>query len=515
MGQLEVRERLERERLERERLERERLERQQAERERLEREQAERDRAERERLERAERDRAAREAARQEEERALRTRLVMPPVDLADAPVEAQVDGKLTKSKTRFGLGEPTAPRVLEPAQSTPPPDFGVGPPPQHEPAAAAVGAEHEPAMTARDVPFARAPEGKVIPFPQSRKEEDSAPDERNEEPLRSPAPSDLLPKATVREPSVQRRLERDIAGAPTQLPGGLGETLTGMAPQRPLVPLPVVAIAAQEFGVQPPRSHEARSHEAPIEPPLSTRRDGTSTSATSPPSERPPRHEEPEGLHDGFFSAGEHGTFPGGHGSVPPEELADDDVAGESRHFSRTPEQEARRARLVRVVAVIVGFGLAVFLVAALVVISKPKEQPSTELPEREPASSAVALPPPPPPPPPPTVAVEVPPPPEVPAVADSAASEPTPAESAAPPPPPPVVAPPAETETFAEPSAEKPEVKKPAAAAPKPAPAGDTPPVEAPAPKPKKPAATKPPPADAPPPAVTKPPTASFPVE
>ncbi|HKO49301.1 MAG TPA: hypothetical protein VJV79_16320, partial [Polyangiaceae bacterium] len=78
------------------------------------------------------------------------------------------------------------------------------------------------------------------------------------------------------------------------------------------------------------------------------------------------------EDVHDEFFSAGEAGSYAGGPISALPGALEDhnehdfDDLSGESRRvMQRTPEQEARRERNIKVVSGLVGVGLAIACVA------------------------------------------------------------------------------------------------------------------------------------------------------
>jgi CheY-like chemotaxis protein len=82
--------------------------------------------------------------------------------------------------------------------------------------------------------------------------------------------------------------------------------------------------------------------------------------------------HASVEDAHDEFFSAGEAGSYVGGPISAVPgalEEAHDhdfDDLSGHPRRvIRRTPEQEARRERNIKVVSGLVGVGLAIASVA------------------------------------------------------------------------------------------------------------------------------------------------------
>jgi DNA-binding response OmpR family regulator len=470
------------------------------------------------------------EESTRERERA-RARVVMPPIDFADAPAEAHVEVKpATKARTQFGLGpaprpeaargaipdagsaveEPVAPPRLEPerisAEKAEPSDVH----------ATAVGAEHEQALTAREVPQPRGAEGKVIPFP-ARKEDE--PEERGEEPPRPPLPpplppSEVVPKPTVREPALQRRIERELSGAaPVNGAAQSNDQTSDVAPQRPLVPAPVLSVSTPPVTPPyPPKLPLEAPHDDPREEPPSRRHASADVEA---PRVAQRRHDGPEDLHDNFFSAGDEGTYEGGPSQFPgPNSLATAELEPESvppPPFSRTPEQEQRRRKFVRLVAGVVGFGVGVFVCAMILVSWRNGTASAEKGPGTSDAPKAVAPPPPPPPP-----AIDVPPPaadpnaipapaPEISAApAASEAPAPEPAPSGAEPvmlesPPAPAPAP----EAAPAPVAEKP---KPAA------------PRVAPAPKPEKPRPEKPKvekPAPVAPSTGEKPPTASFPLE
>ncbi len=179
---------------------------------------------------------------------------------------------------------------------------------------------------TERDTPAARAGAGKVIPFPARK-------DEGAEEGL-VPASDDELP-STRAEP---------------------------LAP-RPKLPPP-----------KPPRAESPRPRPpvvdpepAPVaeEPPAPTRKHGRGYS--EPPAAAPLVAREEEPLHHDFFSEGEEGRYEGGPATIDPVE--EHELLEEARPvIQRTPEQEARRARNIMIVAGIVGFLIAVAAVAIIV---------------------------------------------------------------------------------------------------------------------------------------------------
>lgn len=105
---------------------------------------------------------------------------------------------------------------------------------------------------------------------------------------------------------------------------------------------------------------------------------------AEAHPPEKPKRpaggkdhHDDP--FHAEFFEAGDQGAYEGGpaHDRIEPEELEE---LVEVRRLSMNPEQEARRAKNIRYVAVITGFALAVALVAIVQRTRRPEpaEEPS-----------------------------------------------------------------------------------------------------------------------------------------
>ncbi len=187
--------------------------------------------------------------------------------------------------------------------------------------------------------------------------------------------------------------------------------------------------------------------------------------------------HHEDDPFHREFFELGDQGAYEGGpaHDSIRPEEIAEMDAP---LRPSFSPEQEARRAKNIRYVAVITGFGLAVALVA---IIQRSRHVEPEEGTSATPTAIAA------PPVPTPAETVKAPPePPPTPTVIDLEEEVPEPAKVPEPPPEPKLPAPEVQ-----------PKLPKPPVAVVKPPKPPDEPP---------------PPP---PPPETTggKPPTASFP--
>ncbi len=469
-------------------------------------------------------------------ERTSRPRVVMPSLDDPSTPAPE------TRGSPDPVLAPDTrvAPEARGELPSRPRTQFGLGPG-AVDAAMASLEGMSQHVNTARDTPEARAEtdgfaEGKVIPFPAQRRDDEppetpQAPSpppvpphpEPASEPflvappepeLLVPAPSELRP--TVREPSGQRlsngpsgTLRLDLTPAPIPVP----------AP--PIAMAPVVPVSAA-----PLQAHKPMTSSPHNDPPPS------SGHAREPGSSRGglPRTSEAD-----FFKIGDAGEYEGGPSHrpppIPPEEV-------ELHHSGRvrTAEQEERRARFIRWVVLAMGFGIAISTMG--VVLRKIAPPPATEetlkpLPAATlpaPAEPVVKEAP---------TAVVIPPPPAE-AAEPLPERDPAPSAAAAPVPPTapttattaPVVGPPAaETAKSVEPP--KPAPAKPAAAprpvapAPKPAAPSDLMPVapgDAPAPAPVKRADVKPKSAPAPKkpaaaPAPTTPPapagTASFPVD
>jgi DNA-binding response OmpR family regulator len=308
--------------------------------------------------------------------------------------------------------------------------------------------------VTARDTPVARMGEGKVIPFPAQRKEDESdagaaaspgssgsGESSASSEPAHAPeraaavhepaqpaavalsqahgAPADsgrdhssagpltVSPAATEREPVIARRAERAAEGHPTTTmmmgspPEGLEPALapqslrTSPPPlpmQPPLEPTKTLVMASPEA---PPISAPSAVAPAvvvasPVAPavviaspvalpvvaasPAASARTGSAfPAAAALPDVHAPaeahEHALGEDVHDEFFSAGETGSYEGGHGAAAvgePHGYYEAGAEEETRRIvPRTPEQEARRQRFVQIVSLVVGMGLAIACVA------------------------------------------------------------------------------------------------------------------------------------------------------
>jgi DNA-binding response OmpR family regulator len=381
-----------------------------------------------------------------------------------------------------------------------------------------------------------RLPEGKVIPFPAARKEDEElapieapvvAPQieagsverttERGLQPA-APVEPEVLPERHSERKQQNAPSERQMFAAQASAEPSLANTLRTASPLTAstlVMGSPDGASDGKPARGEPDFGHRLRDAET-------NPRAHHGGGATAPRHHMKAEHED---FNDQFFSAGDEGTYEGGpsHGvrTHHVEDEFDHEPVGR-RSIVRTPQQEERRAKFIRYVAGVVGFGIAVSAVAFLNSrkSSDVPQDPSAAQPEGPtsptPAPAEVAptrvdalkTPPAATPPAPvdlPSMDLPAPPPQaeEVPKAAEPAPKAAEPVPKAAEPAPKPAAAEP--------PAAEKPApAKKPAPpkepAAPKPA-------------APAKPAAAKPAPAEtpapAPAPAGGKPPTASFPID
>jgi Meckel syndrome type 1 protein len=336
----------------------------------------------------------------------VRQRVVLPS---PDEPLAAQAEaGRRTRATTQAGLGpsasldaEPTVARAAPAEPSAPPPLVHTQPlvqapvvqpqptaqplvepaaPTVSSPAATANGASgngaalHAP-PTARDLSAARAGEGKLIRFPASptRRDDDLASDPPPDmpEPVREPE----LPK---REPAVVRRIEREPSEpppapipAPTPAPPP-PEVAPRVAEAKPAAKTLMAGSTNEASEAAAPASDErssgVQSPPAPLPVQWPTLRDADDEGDDE--DEHPPRSRpEPEDLHDQFFSAGEEGSYEGGPASLIPAAVEEDfdhqtlDTIPALR--PRTPAQELRRRNFILMVAAVIGFGLAVSVLA------------------------------------------------------------------------------------------------------------------------------------------------------
>ena len=539
-------------------------------------------------------------------ERGGRSRVVMPSVQQAaePAPEPAPAFDARAMYRTHSGLG----PIVTKPDHSAEParPAASSAHADTSEPRTAAAAAlEVGPPAAAREaaIPSAAAPatrvvEGKVIPFPAQRKEDEAgettvvqAPEALEPVlPLPAPPPEPepvsatvTLPQSSVTEavreaavaaaaieaaaPSPPAPPPAEVASvgppAPAALLAGMVTLTSGSVPTTiPTIPIPAFpsvssvstastastastereSAVAERSGVDLASTALIGSPAVADAPAPMTQTLASSVTPPLPPVEAPvpaPIKAEPEAqskltpepaaaavaladsggvedVHDEFFTAGERGSYAGGPISEERgvldeahEHDFDDLSAPGRRSIVRSPEQEARRERNIKMVSGLVGVGLAIACVALW--RSHRSEQAVGELAPPAPAqiSNEAARPPVNPLEPAVTALIPAPPAPEA---ARAEAAEPTkPAE--------PLKAEPVKAPEPPPPAAAAPAPQTPPAARPTPAPAAAAAPrSEADSkPKPAKPAPASRPAAtpDAEPrPAPSKPPTAAFPL-
>jgi len=355
-------------------------------------------------------------------ERGARSRVVMPSVHQVDEPVPEPLSAFDARAahRTHSGLG-PLVPK----------PDFSVDAP---RPAASASHADGPDARaaalstfelsqpaTVREVPAARGSEGKLIPFPAPRKEDEPGEPIVDDSPELQSAPRhepEEIPAPRISTQSLADAVRESAAAAAAVSEAAVPST--DVEPARP----PVIApIAAVTIASNPPLTEresalvrvaeatggESASSETPHSAPAQREAPESAGDASvalplrkvaeppalvpvaSKPQTEPPAlvpvaskpQTEPEAfsasadeslvedVHDQFFSAGEAGSYVGGPISELPDaidhhERGFDELSGDERRvIRRTPEQEARRERNIKVVSGLVGVGLAIACVA------------------------------------------------------------------------------------------------------------------------------------------------------
>ena len=462
---------------------------------------------------------SAKELSEAPQDRPSKPRVVMP--SLRDEGVAAVAeDPRSGRPRTQFGLGPEAAAVAAAGAAGAEAADGGA----REEPRAS-----FDHVSTTRETPMARvsdperALEAKVIPFPAARREDELV--RRDDEPVAPeldepapvPAPDSARDEKTVREPYVHRQ-RSEPAGAP--LMGG-----TAVGNQTPPA-FPAVSPAVGPSGTQ-------RMSASAVLGPSAPGGDAQSTSpGTGAPDDLVPRHAETRDApssrsktptvrggrdlsssrssEDQFFRAGDEGLYEGGADHEASQRLlTDSDDGGVLPRIVRTPEQEERRARMIRWVVVAMGFAAAIAVSGVVLKRVAPGPVESAPLapipaapPPVKPEPAAVQPPQPLPIPPPPEAPVEPP------AAAAPEPPPPTPAPIAKPEPPKVVAPPTPPAPAPAAPPAPKPAPPKPeptVATKPKPAPAAPAPAAPKPEPTP-----AAPPPTPAPGPA---PATAAFP--
>ena len=291
-----------------------------------------------------------------------RPRVVVPPVEEpASLAPEVRTEPPVTRSRTQFGLG----PGVVEVAAP-----------------------EAEPAL-----------EGKIIPFPAQRRD-----DEPPVEPPAESAPVAAEPEAPAPTPTPAAAELRPVAREPNaarQASGPSGTLRIDMTPAPIPAPAPIVAV---DPAPAPASALVAAS---------STHKPMTSspTHDAPPSSERAPR--EPSNVRaseDHFFKIGDAGEYEGGPSHRPPPLVLEEEHELHHSVRVRTPEQEERRARFIRWVVLAMGFAIAIFtmgIVLKKVAPPPPSPEPVVVHPAvaappepapvvKEPATAAVIPPPP-----------------------------------------------------------------------------------------------------------------------
>jgi len=541
-------------------------------------------------------------------DRNARARVVMPSVQAAEpAPEPAAAFDSRAMHRTHSGLG-PTAPKPdlgPEPARPAASSNHSEG---SDSRTAAVAAFEVGPPVAARDA-VARVVEGKVIPFPAQRKEDEpgepavaqpevSAP-EPAPAPAAPPAIAPVAPPAAVvsapvapspaapalpaepevapaaiskpesateptREPAVAALAHRDAPETAHAGPPAPAALLAGMvtlnsapepteresaaaspqpepsnvdlrsrfvagAPVEVEEPLPLVTQPSFPGLPKPPKEHPVVALKAELEPEPKRALEPVAAAAPAPARapepaaaavHAPAAHASSvEDTHDEFFSAGEAGSYEGGptsdvHGLLDEANDHDfDDLSAPGRRvIRRTPEQEARRERNIKMVSGLVGVGLAIACVAlwrshraAQIPVEAAPSTISNEVAAPAPSPLEPAV----------TSLIPAPPAPEAVAPATQKAPEPQAPEPQKAPEPTKAAEPTKTPEPSKAPAVAPPPTPAapPAAARPTPTPVPPATP-RTDAPRPARPAAGRTAPESTPPPSSTKPPTAAFPL-
>ncbi len=201
-----------------------------------------------------------------------------------------------------------------------------------------------EPTPALATVAPSRAAEGKVIPFPANRRDEEPAP-ELAPRPVLEPAEPEPRPMVSKAEL---------IAEGPVAAPAEASAART------------LIAGTAAELVDEPPPAAPAADL-LPVQWPR-VEREGDVHAV---------REAEGDELHDHFFSAGEEGLYPdaAAHAVEDAPEVEREGIDTIPARRPRTPQQEERRVRFVKVVAGAIGFG---FVIAAFAIWQSSREAPS-----------------------------------------------------------------------------------------------------------------------------------------
>jgi DNA-binding response OmpR family regulator len=430
------------------------------------------------------------------------------PTTMRETPVGRLAEAKVIpfpQARADELVASPASPPVSVPAASPPPASPPLASPPPVGPAAEAAPAPAFPPTADR----AAAPTAndRLSPMPVVSLTE-KAPTEKTAGPPAPPLPSAPEPSADgSRDGDASDPRATAILGSPqppevtspTREEKPLAATreekpLAAAREEKPLAPEPQPVVAALD--PTPPAASVSVSQldQAPASDPEPPVPDDAHLGIGSA-----------EDVHDEFFSAGEAGSYHAASQAAEEHHGFDDLGAdAERRVIARTPEQEARRERNIKIVSALVGVGLAMACVALWRShrANGPAEElaPSTPAQVRAEGAPSVA-----------PAAVPTP-------VAAPPANEIIPAPTAASPEP-------AAAEPAAQSAAVSPAIPPPAAASRPAVPAAaakpavqsppDLPAEAGPKPKPNKPGAAGAPPRDTPASAPSKPPTASFPLQ
>ncbi len=258
-----------------------------------------------------------------------RPRVVLPSSDEPGAlAAEARSEPAGTRPRTQFGLGP--APAAVEPPAGL-------------EAHAPRDGSAREATEARAD--FEPSVEGKVIPFPAQRRD-----DEPQGEPPAEPAPAARELEASGPAPAELRAVARETS-AGRQVSGPSGTVRLDLTPAP--IPAPAPPVSAEPDAASSALVAASTAHQPTASAPQHD------VAASSLPHREVPHARVHE---DHFFKIGDAGEYEGGPSHRPPPLLLEEEHELHHSVRVRTPEQEERRARFIRWVVLAMGFAIAIF---------------------------------------------------------------------------------------------------------------------------------------------------------
>lgn len=278
---------------------------------------------------------------------------------------------------TQMGLGEPVIPS--EPAKWTAKPTLADSPDARAAVAIARSAIESQLPSTKGESPRAKA-DAKVIPFPRGSQEESAGKVTRVMGSIE--LPEEVAPETRAEAPKALRESPLPEPPPPSQR---TEPAMAGRGEPSPSEPKAPAAKAASDEQEEAPitRASRPRAKAAPVEAPvvdeaeavLAAQGQAAQDQAAQGQAAHKSEHTHDHEHEAAFFADGETGEYEGGPRSIPPGDLELEEDALVLPQ--RSPEQEARRSRFMRIVALAVGFAVGVF-VFAMIFKGNKKDEPT-----------------------------------------------------------------------------------------------------------------------------------------